>query len=308
LDRLRSFVAVVEFGSLTRAAAALATSPSVLSRRIRQLESELHQHLLVRDGRGMAPTDTGRRLVAHGRGILHLVDAAQQDLVSNRVTPGKVAVGMPLSLDKRLAVGLVAHFSERYPEASINILTGQTETLVEWLQRGRLDFAILYGPVHLSPLVAEPWRTDAMCLIGPATDARAPGNQVSMGDLPRYPLIMHSLPNTLRNRIDLAARAQNIVLNVAMEIDDIEVTLDLIHRGLGYAVLSSQVIQEHPGRKLRASRIINPEIHRELFIATVAHRALSDLSERAIDYVRSQKLPPPRLAEQQVTNRTVAKS
>jgi LysR family transcriptional regulator, nitrogen assimilation regulatory protein len=287
LERLKSFVSVVELGSLTKAAAALNSSPSVLSRRIRQLETELRQHLLYRDGRGVTPTESGKRLIAHGRGILHQVEMAQQDLATHRTSPvGKVAIGLPISIGKRLTVNLVTVFKQQYPDASINILVGQTDTLSEWLLRGRIDFALLYNPPPATQFLYDHLVSEDLRLIGSTLEGKGSPKTVRMADLPKYPLIVHSLPNTLRNRIDLECRSQNVVLTIAMEIDAIDATLDLIERGYGYAILSSQIIRDQPERKLQAANIVSPRMSRHLYIATFAQRPLTNLAELAISCIK----------------------
>ena len=65
LKQLKYFSHVAELGSFTRAAAVLLVAQPTLSREVRQLEVELRQTLLVRNGRGVAVTDAGKRLLAH---------------------------------------------------------------------------------------------------------------------------------------------------------------------------------------------------------------------------------------------------
>ena len=287
LKRLGSFICAAELGSLTKAAAALNSSPSVVSRWIRQLETELKQHLLYRDGRGVTPTESGKRLIAHGRGILHLVEMAQLDLGTRRGAPaGKVAIGVPVSISKGLVVELVATFRQKYPDACLNIMVGQTDTLSEWLQRGRVDFALLYNPPTAAQFLYEELVCEDLCLIGSSLPGKRPPRTVRMADLPKYPLIVHSLPNTLRNRIDLECRNHGVALHVAMEIDAIDATLELIERGYGYAILSSQIIRSSPKLRLHAARIVNPRMSRTLFIATFAQRPLTQLAELAIRCIK----------------------
>ena len=72
LKRLRYFVCVSELGSFTLAARHLGIAQPALSRQVRLLEVELRQSLLTRNGRGATPTEAGKLLLAHGRGILHV--------------------------------------------------------------------------------------------------------------------------------------------------------------------------------------------------------------------------------------------
>ena len=71
LKQIEYFVRVAELGSFTRAAVVLNIAQPALSRQVRLLEVELRQNLLVRNGRGAIPTEAGKVLLEHGRGILH---------------------------------------------------------------------------------------------------------------------------------------------------------------------------------------------------------------------------------------------
>src|SRR6188768_181286 len=114
LKQLEYFVRVAELGSFTRAAAALDIAQPALSRQVRLLEVELRQNLLVRNGRGAVPTEAGKLLLDHGRGILHQVERAREELGRVRGSlAGRVAVGLPPSVAKVLAVPLIREFRRR---------------------------------------------------------------------------------------------------------------------------------------------------------------------------------------------------
>ncbi|MCK9508350.1 MAG: LysR family transcriptional regulator, partial [Pigmentiphaga sp.] len=87
LKQLECFVRVVEFGSITRAAVTLNLSQPVVSRHVRQLEIELKEHLLDRNGRGVVPTEAGKRLLERVKGILHQVELAKQEIADQRSSP-----------------------------------------------------------------------------------------------------------------------------------------------------------------------------------------------------------------------------
>jgi LysR family nitrogen assimilation transcriptional regulator len=84
LKQLAYFVQVAELGSFTRAASVLRVAQPALSRQVRALEVELRQTLFDRNGRGVTLTEAGKRLLAHGRGILQQVERARQDLEDQR--------------------------------------------------------------------------------------------------------------------------------------------------------------------------------------------------------------------------------
>ena len=99
LKQIEYFVRVAELGSFTRAAVVLNIAQPALSRQVRLLEVELRQNLLVRNGRGAVPTEAGKVLLEHGRGILHQVERAREELGRVRgALAGRVAIGLPTSV------------------------------------------------------------------------------------------------------------------------------------------------------------------------------------------------------------------
>jgi LysR family nitrogen assimilation transcriptional regulator len=303
LKQLEWFVRVAELGSFTKAAATLDMSQPVLSRQVRQLEIELQQHLLYRNGRGVTPTESGRRLLEHGRGILHQVELARQELHDREAVPmGKVVVGLPPSIGKLLTVRLVEQFRERYAQASIGIVEGLSASMQEWLLLGRLDVALLYNPPVNPQLEYERVRSSELYLIGAAggrknSRARLPAS-VRLAELAHYPLIIPSRPNVFRNLIEADCARHDVKLTVALEIDSITAVLDLVERGFGYAVLTRDALQGHQAtRPLAAARIVAPTISTPLVIATAAQRPLSSLARHTIALIKSQLADsPPREA------------
>ena len=292
LKQLEWFVRVAELGSFTKAAATLDMSQPVLSRQVRQLELELQQHLLYRNGRGVTPTEAGRRLLEHGRGILHQVELARQELRDREATPvGKVVVGLPPSIGKMLTVGLVTQFRERFAQASIGIVEGLSAQMQEWLLLGRLDVALLYNPPINPQLDYDRVRASDVYLIGaPAgsSQPRLPAS-VRLADLAQYPLIIPSRPNVFRNLIESECARHGVKLTVALEIDSIAAVLDLVERGFGYAALTSDALHGHASaRPLSAARIVSPAISTPLVIATAAQRPLSSLARHTIALIKSE--------------------
>ena len=161
LKQLEYFVRVAELGSFTRAAQALDVAQPALSRQVRLLEVELRQNLLIRNGRGANPTEAGLLLLAHARGILHQVERAREELGRVRgALAGRVAIGLPPSLSRVLAVPLMRAFRQQLPQVSAAISEGLSVNMQEWLTTGRLDIAVLYNAqpapgLEIGPLLEE---------------------------------------------------------------------------------------------------------------------------------------------------------
>ena len=125
LKQLEYFVRVAELGSFTRAAISLDVAQPALSRQVRLLEVELRQTLLTRNGRGAVPTEAGQLLLEHGRGILHQVALAREELGAARgALAGRVSIGLPPSLSRLITVPLTHAFRKALPQAQLTLTEG----------------------------------------------------------------------------------------------------------------------------------------------------------------------------------------
>ncbi|WP_249673390.1 LysR family transcriptional regulator [Pseudomonas abieticivorans] len=292
LKQLECFVRVAEFGSFTRAAAVLNMSQSAVSRQVRQLEVELCEHLLLRNGRSVLLTDAGRRFFNHGQGILRQVQVAREELREQRGSlSGKVVIGLPPSISRRHTVALVSAFRERFPLCTLGIKEGLSHSMREWLLLGRLDFALLFNPSQSAQLHYEHLHAEPLMLIGSA-DSNLPG-QVPMRDLPNYPLITPSEPHSIRRLIEAEAVRHSLALNVSLEIDSIPALLELIHLGMGYGVLFQSALArcDDSLEGFKVAQIVEPLIQTHLFIATAQQRPLSRLADQALAMVREICMP-----------------
>ncbi|HDS1789260.1 LysR family transcriptional regulator [Pseudomonas alloputida] len=288
LKQLECFVRVAEFGGFTKASATLNLSQSVVSRQVRQLEVELQQHLLQRNGRGVTLTPAGARLFEHGQGILRQLQVAREDLQEQRDSPnGKVVIGLPPSIARRHTVGIVTEFQRLFPGCALGIKEGLSHSMREWLLLGRLDFALLYNPAQNSQLSFEPVQSEPLWLVSSA-NMPLPA-EVELSTLGDYPLIIPSQPHSLRRLIESEAARYQVELNVRLEIDGIFSLLDLVAIGAGHAVLS-QVALEGPyvPPGLHSAPIVNPTINTHLFVATANQRPLTRLAALTLGMVRGQ--------------------
>src|SRR5262245_41417102 len=93
--RLKSFLKIVDTGSLTRAAAALNIAQPALSQQLQSLEAHFRQKLLIRSQQGVKPTEAGRVLYRHAQAILKQFDQAETDVKrSSTSLSGHVSVGL----------------------------------------------------------------------------------------------------------------------------------------------------------------------------------------------------------------------
>lgn len=246
LKQLEYFVRVAELGSFTRASIALDIAQPALSRQVRLLEVELSLTLLTRNGRGALPTEAGKLLLAHGRGILHQMARAREELGRVRGSlAGRVAVGIPTSLARVLTVPLTRAFRAQMPDATISISEGLTAGIQDSLINGRLDIAILYNAQPSSDLEIEPFTEEDLVLVQarpPGLEEDPPPGPISLLAAAQLPLVIPSRPNAIRMHVESEIVNAGGRLNIALEIDGVAAILDLVADGAGSAVLSRNAV------------------------------------------------------------------
>lgn len=274
LKQIEYFVRVAELGGFTRAAAAIGVAQPALSRQVRLLEVELRQTLLTRDGRGAAPTEAGRLLLAHGRGILHQVERAREELGRLRgALAGRVAIGLPTSLARALTVPLTRAFTQKMPDATISISEGLSAAMLESLVNGRLDIAVLYNARPSADIEITDLQVEDLFLVQSRADAGAATGPIRLADLARLPLVIPSRPNAIRMRVESDMAAIACCPRIALEIDGVSAILDLVADGAGAAILSRNAVASSvdPDRfRLRA--IHEPKLQAQIALAVSAHR------------------------------------
>ncbi len=295
LKQLEYFVRVAELGSFTRAAQVLGIAQPALSRQVRLLEVELRQNLLVRNGRGATPTEAGQLLLEHGRGILHQVERAREELGRVRSgLAGRVALGMPPSVARVLTVPLTRAFRQRLPEAQLSISEGLSTAMQENLLNGRLDIAVLYNPSPMPGIEHQPLVEEELLLVQP----RPPGLQedpppppMPLQEVATLPLVIPSRPNAIRMHVEAEMATLSCRPNIALEIDGVSAILDLVADGAGCAILSRNAVM----------RSVNPSAY--------SVRAIGDRNLRIPLSTAVSSLRPTTLTQQSTLEllRTVAR-
>lgn len=289
LRQLEYFVRVAELGSFTRAAIALDVAQPALSRQVRQLEVELRQNLLVRNGRGALPTEAGKLLLEHGRGILHQVERAREELGRIRgALAGRVAIGLPPSLAKVLAVPLIREFRRRMPDATLSISEGLSLGMQESLASGRLDIALLYNATSSPEIEVTPLLEEALYLVQRKAAGKASKAAVPLRDVAALPLVIPTRPNAIRMLVESEMANQGCHPRIALEIDGVAAILDLVADGAGSAVLSRHAVETSARPKAFVMRPIGkPPLHSKLSIGVSAHRPATLTQKAMLDLISS---------------------
>jgi molybdate transport repressor ModE-like protein len=140
---LRTFVAIYDTGSFTKAAREVNLTQSAVSLHVKRLEEQVGSHLIVRNTRGLRLTEKGEILLCYARRILALYKEAEQSLSRNN--GGVVRIGAPEVFDMRLLSSLLARFAARDPGVRVQVELGIAPHILALLDEGELDLAIVFN-------------------------------------------------------------------------------------------------------------------------------------------------------------------
>jgi DNA-binding transcriptional LysR family regulator len=312
LRQIECFLAVVEHGGVTSAAAALHLAQPSVSQTIRGLERDLGVELFNRKGRRLTPTPAGQALVAPARRVLHDLSVARAavdgvlDLAAGWLT---VAAHDVLALEPLTSV--LAAFHGRHPGVPVRLLVPRDEDhLIRLVDDGRCEVAVTYLPVRHEGLRLNQLGTQEVCAILDPRAADAP-DPLPVRRLDGVPVItgMHG-PEALDTAIDAAMRSAGVRLRPAVLTRHREAVIPLVLAGAGVGFASGGYADEAIRAGATVRRLDPPVrcafglLHRPGSLSPAARGFLSVLREESGRDLRTDPAvsggPPRRPAEASV--------
>ena len=142
MDLLRTFVAVVESGSFTKASRAVFRSQAAVSMQVKRLEESIGRPLFVRDTRNLELDQTGKALLPYARRLLNLHDETWSALVQPEVQ-GQIMIGAPDDYISSLLPNVLRKFSAIYPRVALELICAPSTVLAPMLADNKIDMAFL---------------------------------------------------------------------------------------------------------------------------------------------------------------------
>jgi len=273
LRTIHYFVAIADAGSFTAAAAAIPLAQPALTRQMHDLEKEMGVQLLQRMPRGVLLTPAGVTFYESAQRILNEASRLRQRLSHQKDNPhAQVVLGVSPTLARVLLPGLLENCFNILDNIELRTREAFTPALMDWLEKGVIDMAIMTNPGpgrHLSylPLLGEPF-----ALV--SNKSMRLGSVVSVSQLTRIPLLMTSLH---RHLVEKQMQPLGMQLNVHSEIDSVDSIRELVSRGPWSTVMPVSVFKDSTvNTHITMSEISGIQINRILVLAT---RMNSDLSQ-----------------------------
>lgn len=246
-QRLRVFRAVVQTGSINRAAARLGYTPSAVSQHVAALQRETGLVLVERHGRGIQPTAAGVTVADHATRVLDQLadfESLADDLREGR--SGTLRIGCFMSANRAWMPGVVAHLAVEFPDLRIELslveLRGQhsadsdLEVYIAEAVRADRDPAAADGAADGYDL--EPLRTEGYVAVVPDGHPLAAGDSVAIADLAAQPWIDNDhARGPCREIVLTACTAQGFSPRFRIAAPDYATAFDYVAQGIGITVV-----------------------------------------------------------------------
>jgi len=272
---LQYFLAVTREGNISAAAQSLNLSQPSLSRQLKDLEDELGAKLFIRGNRRIELTEEGLILRKRAGEIMQLVELTESEIseVKNNIS-GTLSIGAGESLSMHRITGVFRRLKENYPDIRLNVVSGDTEDLQDRLDRGLLDFALIFTDFDRNAyhhLTLE--EKEIFGVIMRRDDALAEKEYITVKDLYDKPLIV-----SRANGLDIFSGSQALKLQVAATYNLLYNASLMVEDGIGVAISFDGLVDTSEKSSL-CFRPLYPEISVSPSLIWKRHQKLSIISQ-----------------------------
>jgi LysR family transcriptional regulator, nitrogen assimilation regulatory protein len=282
LRQIRSFVAVYEEGSFSKAALRENCTQPGLSLQIQHLELALKQPLFERLARGVEPTNAGRIFYRSCQSVIDALREARQNMsdLSGSFT-GSISIGVPPSFSKHAVPPALKKFIEAHPFASIRLAEAYSGSLAKWVSDNDLDFAIVTEPPSELGLEVTAFFKDRLMLVcAPGTPLPAKAKEKPEP----LKLVAPSTRHSLRRQIETLIHHGIERTDKVLEVDGLVATIELVRNSDWVTILPSIAIAyEVAAGTLQAAPLRRPDTWLEYYLI---HKRETPRSAAASDFFR----------------------
>jgi DNA-binding transcriptional LysR family regulator len=279
VHQLAYFESVSRHLHFTRAADELNVAQPSVSQQIRKLETELGTPLFHRMKRRVALTEAGRRFLPHARAVLQQLEEARVEVQElSGLSKGSLAVGAPPSVGTHLFPRALAAFSHCHPGIGLTFREGGSRTLVQLLEEGELDLAVVIQPIRHPALETLSLLEEELLLAVPLGHPLAGSRRrVPLVHLRDEPFVMlREGAYDLRDQTLAACRRAGFEPRVVLDGGEMDSVLRFAAAGIGVAILPAMVLSDvDPTCGPVPVRLQGPRLSRSLVIARRRDRYFS---------------------------------
>jgi len=268
LRQLEVFLATARHENISRAARDLAMSQSAASGSLKELEEQFGVKLFDRVGKRLQLSELGRQLRPGAETLLARAQGFEQAL-AGEAGMGRLHIGATMTIGNYLAVGMIADFRGRHPDADVALTVANTESIAEGVAGFELDMGMIEGEFQHPELETLHWRDDELVVFAAPAHPAAQSGALGDGDLLSLPWIVRERGSGTRQTFDRAMHGLLPDLHIAMELQHTEAIKRAVEARLGVGCLSRiSLVDAFKRGSLVALDVPGRDFTRELFLIT----------------------------------------
>lgn len=285
---LQYFLAVAREQSISGAAESLRLSQPTLSRQLKEMEEELGKQLLIRGNRRVTLTEEGMLLRKRAEEIVELVKKAENEIsFSENVIAGDITVGAGETDGIRFLIRTADSLQKEYPSVHFHIVSGDKATVLEDLDRGLIDFGLIFGEVDTSKYehIKAPYN-DVWGVLMRRDSQLAEKETISAEDLIDKPLII-SRQALQKAEFSDFFRCSPDKLNIAATYNLLFNGSLMVEEGMGYAICFDKIINVS-GKSSLCFRPLQPKLEASISIVWKKYQVVTKAAEKFLQKLQSK--------------------
>jgi DNA-binding transcriptional LysR family regulator len=238
LTDLRLFVEVVDAGSITAGAERSALALAAASTRIRRMEEQLGARLLTRSRQGVTPTEAGRTLLRHARGILAQSARMREDLGAySGGLSGEVRLLANTNALAEFLPEALSSFLAAHPHVSVDLEEKLSDEIVGLIAEGVGDVGIVAGTVDMGALETFPFRSDRFVVVTSAGHPFAARGEVAFSEVLADDFVGLERSSSLQRFLAGKAAREGRALRLRVQLRSFDSVCRLVECGVGIGVV-----------------------------------------------------------------------
>lgn len=284
---LEYFMEIAREGNMTRAAETLHVSQPTLSKQMKELEAELGKKLFKRGSASVSLTDEGMLLRKRAEDILGMVKKTTDEFKElDNITGGEVSIGCAESYLMKHLARVIKDFRAQYPLFCYHLTSGNTEQVLERLDRGLLDFAAIVEPPDLSRYnyLVIPGE-DTLGLLLRKDDPLAQKREITLEDMRSISLIASE--QSMKNDIPRWCGEDSDSLNWTGSANLFYNGSVFVKEGLG-ALLTFEYLADTGTDSELVFRPLSPKLETKMYIVWKKYQVFTPIAKKLVDELKKR--------------------
>ncbi|MCP3031810.1 LysR family transcriptional regulator [Halobacillus sp. A1] len=244
IDALKTYIAVIELESFTKASQKLNLSQPTVSFHIKTLEEHYETTLIDRSPKRFQVTSTGEIVYQRAKQILGILEKAQNEVSEyHHQLRGEIRIGASYTVGEYILPGILKAFDQLYPEVDLNVTIKNTEEINTGVQLHELDIGLVEGQVNKKDLSSHPFMEDEMVVVVPINHPLRSTEEITFKQIQDQTWIFREGGSGTRAVLESLLESYNVRPRKMITIGSNHGVIQGVKQNLGLSLISKTVAE-----------------------------------------------------------------